>query len=156
MPAPRSRRGQILLNLQAQLAKISVANGYTIDVKNVTQDLKNWTDTPEAETPVIYIIDNSTVPKYHPGKLLDWEWSVSLFAVMKNRSQAQMEELISDIMECLYKNVTLADDSGARTISHMRIENIVTDGQFFSQHEGSQLFRIDLQLIYTSCIDAIR
>lgn len=157
MAVPRSRRAKILNNLKAQLETITVANAYATTVHTVTQNVKNWADTPEAETPVIYIIDNSTVAKYHPGKLLEWEWSVSLFTVMKNRSQEEMEELISDILECLYKNVTLADQTGTeRTASGLRVENITTDGQFFSETEGSQLFRVDLQILYTNCVTDIR
>jgi hypothetical protein len=155
MVVPRSRRAKILRNLQRQLETITTGNGYSITVNQVTMNLKNWHDTPAPETPIIYLIDNSTQPKYNPGKLLEWEWSVSLFTVMKDRSQIEMEEFISDILECLYKNVTLAFD-GERTIAHLRIDNIVTDGQFFSEVEGSQLFRIDINLLYTGCIDAIR
>lgn len=157
MAAPKSRRAKIMVNLQKQLETITAGNGYSRSVHTVTTQVKNWEDTPAAETPVIYLIDNSTEPKYNAGKLLEWDWSMSLFCVMKDCSQVEMEEFISDVMECLYKNVTLADlTTGERTISHLRIENILTDGQFFATHEGSQLFRVDLSLIYTGCIDRIR
>jgi hypothetical protein len=153
----RSRRARILTNLQKQLQTITVANGYSRSVHTVTTDVKSWQDTPEAETPVIYIIDNQTNPKHHAGKLIEWEWSVSLFCVMKNRSQIEMEEFVSDVMECVEKNRTLADlTSGAREVSNTRVDGIVTDGQFFSVNEGSQLFRVDLTIFYTACVDAIR
>jgi len=129
---PGSRRAKILTNLQRQLETITTTNGYSTAVNRVTTNLKNWHDTPAPETPVIYLIDNIAEPKYNPGKLIEWEWSVSLFVVMKDKSQIEMEDLVSDIMDCLYKNVTLAFD-GERTISQIRIEKIVTDGQFFSE-----------------------
>ncbi len=156
MAAPTSRRARILTNLIAQLQTITAAGGYSRDVTKVTMHLRNWEDTPAAETPVIYVIDNATAPKYNPGKLLEWEWSVSLFVVMKNSTQMEMEYFISDVMECLGKNTTLADTSGLKSVSQTHIANITTDGQFFSEIDGTQLFRLDLQLIYNACVDAIR
>jgi hypothetical protein len=152
MPSP-SRRGQILVALQKQLETITTANDYSISVYKVTTAVKSWQDTPVAETPVIYIIDESTRPVYHAGKLNEFEWQVGLFVVMKDRTQVEMEEHISDIMTCLFKNVTLYDaDTQTRTISHLRILNIVTDNQLFSEIEGAQLFKITLEIRYTACV----
>lgn len=152
MPTP-SRRGQILTALLKQLQTLTIANGYTFDVYKVTTAVKNWENTPEAETPVIYIVDESTKPVYHAGKLNEFEWQVALYSVMRNRTQVEMEEFISDIMQCLFKNVTLYDpDTEVRTVSHLRILNIISDNQLFSEIENSQLFKITLEIRYTACV----
>lgn len=146
-----SRRGLILANLQRQLETITTGNGYSRTAYKVTTNVHNWHETPAAETPVIYIVDESTQPKYNAGKLLEFEWQVGLFTVMRDRTQLEMEDFVSDIVECLFKNVTLAFDD-VRAISHLRVLNIVTDNQLFSEIEGSQLFKITLELRYTSCV----
>lgn len=146
-----SRRGQILANLQRQLETVTTGNGYSCTVNKVTTNVHNWHETPAAETPVVYIVDESTHPKYNAGKLLEYEWTVGLFVVMKDKSQLEMEDHISDLIECLFKNVTLAFDN-ARAVSHMRVTNIITDNQMFSEIEGSQLFKISLELRYTACV----
>lgn len=153
--APRSRRGKILLNLQKQLETITTGNGYTNNIYKVTTDTRNWSDTPEPETPVIYIVDESTGYTYHAGKTTEREWNIALYGVMKNKSQIEMEEFIADVEECLMKNVTLAFD-GVGVVSHSRITDIVTDGQFFSEIEGTQLFRVGVVLRYIACVDDIR
>jgi hypothetical protein len=153
---PRSRRAKILNNLQRQLETITVANGYSRDVYKVTTSVKAWRDTPEAETPVIYIIDDSTRYEYHPGRLTERTWTISLFGVMKSQTQSDMEELISDIEDCLQANVPLAFPDTGRVVAHHRITQIVTDNQLFSEIEGSQLFKMTIDFIYTACVDQIR
>lgn len=157
MAEPRSRRARILKNLQRQLETITIANGYSADVYKVTTNVKSWHDTPAAETPVIYILDEETGPIYHAGKLLEWEWQVALFTVMRDKTQLEMEEHVSDIMECLNKNMTLSFD-GIRPGPSVSIlvHKILTDNQLFSEIEGSQLFKIVLLIKYTACLDSIR
>jgi hypothetical protein len=157
MADPRSTRGRILKNLERQLETITVANGYSIGVVNVTTSVKNWHDTPAAETPVIYIIDEETSPKYHAGRLIEWEWDISLFVVMRDKTQLEMEEHVSDIIECVGKNRTLAfTDSNPGPSSSIIVKRIVTDNQLFSEIEGSQLFKITLVVKYTGCLDSPR
>lgn len=154
MPEPRSRRAKILVNLQRQLETITVANGYATTLHTVTTRVRNWHETPEAETPCLYIIDENTRYIYHAGKTLEHEWTIGLFGVMKNRSQVEMEELIADIEECLFKNGTLSFD-GIRPgpISHLRITNVISDSQLFSELEGSQLFKVEVSFKYVGCAD---
>lgn len=165
MEIPRSRRARILKNFKRQLETITKANGYAHSVRQVTTNVKSWRDTPEAETPILYIVDEYTRYVYSASKTLEKEWYVAIFGVMKNRSQIEMEELIADLEECLFKNVTLYfvdqdptwnDGAGSRTpgpISHLRITEITTDGQLFSEVEGSQLFKMQVVFRYTGCAD---
>lgn len=153
---PRSRRGQILVNLQKQLETISKDNGYTNNLYKVTTDVKSWADTPEAETPVIYIIDENTEYDYHAGKTTERIWTVGIYGVMKNKTQSDMEELIADVEECLVNNITLYFADTGKVASHSRIRNIVTDSQLFSEIEGAQLFKVTLDIRYIACVDQIR
>lgn len=160
---PLSRRAKILMNLQSQLQTITTANGYSRDVQTVTTNVKPWSATPEAETPVIYIIDEKTEYRYHAGKLTDRSWIVGLFLVMKNKTQLDLEEMIADIETCLFKNsrlafpatITLNNPSGA-VASHMRVLEIITDNQLFSEIEGAQLAKLSIEIIYTACVDSVR
>lgn len=152
--ASTSRRGRILENLMAQLSTITKVNGYSEDTVEVSMNVRNWHERPAAECPVIFVVDESTTPIYHPTKTLEMEWQVALFAYMRDRTQIQMEEYISDIIQCLFRNVTLADTpGGTKSISHLRILNITSDNQMFSEIEGSQLFKITLNLKYMTCVD---
>lgn len=153
---PRSRRGKILVNLQRQLETITQDNGYSQNVVKVTTNVKNWSDTPEAETPIIYMVDEETDYQYRAGTTTERTWTVSLYGVMKNKEQTDLEEFIADVEECLTKNVTLTFDELRPVVSHIRIRNIVTDSQLFSEIEGSQLFKVTLQIHYIACITDIR
>ena len=153
---PKSRRGKILINLQKQLETITVDNGYANTVCQVTTNVKNWEDTPAANTPVLYIVDEATSYTYHAGKTTERSWTVSLFGVMRNKEQAEMEEFIADIEDCIMKNVTLNFPDTGGVVSHVRIREIVTDAQFFSEIEGSQLFKVTLEINYIACIGDIR
>jgi hypothetical protein len=155
--AYRSRRANILANLQRQLETITTDNGYTSSVQKVTTSVKNWNDTAEAECPVLYLVDENTQYTYHAGKKTERTWTVSIYGVMKNKSQMEMEELIADIEEALMKNQTLTfEDYNPGPLAYIRIQNIVTDNQLFSEIEGSQLFKITLLLSYTACVDQVR
>ncbi len=154
MADPRSRRARILLNLQRQLETITTANSYATNVYKVTLDVRNWHETPEAETPTIYIVDENTTHIYHAGRTLEKEWSVALFGVMRGKTQYQMEELIADIEECLFKNITLSFDGvQPGPVSHMRITDVTTDNQLFSQIENTQLFKITLNIKFVGCVE---
>lgn len=153
MSEPRSRRGRILKNLQRQLETISKDAGYTTNVTKVTMNVRNWAETPEAETPIIYIIDANTRYIYGAGRNVEHEWTIDLFGVMKNRSQLDMEELIADIEECLFNNGTLSFDGTPGPISQLRIQDIITDAQLFSEIEGSQLFKMTVIFKYVGCVD---
>lgn len=146
---PNSKRAQILNNLQRQLLTILAVNGYSRDVQDVSFNVKTWTQVPEANTPVLYIIDEDEKRTYHPGKLIEVEWNVALYGVMKNQTQLDMEEFISDIETCLFSNLTLRFSDTGPVINHFRINSIMTDNQFFSEIDGSQLFKITLCLITT-------
>lgn len=153
----RSRRGNILRALQRQLESITTGNGYTHTLKTVTTAVKSWSSLTEPECPIVFIIDDETNYKYNPGTLGERSWTIQLMGVMKNETQIDMEELIADIEECLVSNERLrfADDAG-QVCNHIRIKNIVTDNQLFSEIEGSQLFKVTLEVNYTVRITSIR
>lgn len=154
MADPRSRRARIMLNLQRQLQTILKTNGYATDVCTVSFNVKNWHQISEAETPVIYLVDEQTIHEYHPTKTLGKIWTYGLFGYMRGKTQIEMEELIADIEECLFKNITLSFDGIVPgPVSHMRIRNVTTDNQMFSEIEGSQLFKITLDILFMGCVD---
>jgi hypothetical protein len=148
-----SRRGRIIQALVKQLQTITTDAGYGTTVNEVSLNVTNWAAKPEAETPVLYIIDNRSQYKYNSSKLLEVSMFVSIFGFMRNRTQLEMEVLIADIEKCLDNNRTLSFDGERQLINHHRFTDIITDGQFFSVSEGSQLFRMDVEILYTRCID---
>lgn len=149
---PNSRRAKILNNLQRQLETITISNGYSRDVYKVTTAVKTWQDTPEAETPVLYIVDDTTDYRYHAGRLTERSWIVGIVGVLKNTTQLDMEELISDIEICLIANERLAFVDTGAVCGQIRIRNIVTDNQLFSEIERTQIFRMTIEIVYTQCV----
>lgn len=147
----RSRRGRILKNLIRQLQTISVANGYATDIVNVTTEIRNWDQTEEAQTPVLYIIDMGSTPQYNASRLTEWTWRLNLTGLLKNASQQAMENMCADIMDCLFANGTLSFDGEIPGPSaQVRISNVVTDGQFMRELDGSQLFTISINVLFTA------
>src|SRR5216684_2725311 len=99
-----SRRARILNNLQRQLLTIKASSGYSRDIFDATTKVQTWAQVPEANTPIVFIIDENTQYAYHPGRIIEVTWSVALYGVMKNQTQLHMEEFISDLDTCLTKN----------------------------------------------------
>lgn len=153
---PASKRGKIFQNLQRQLQTITTDNGYAQTVVEVSFNVKGWLDKVASETPVLYLVDTVTHYTYHAGRLTEREWTIAIVGHMRDRLQSDMEELIADIETCLFKNVTLNFPDTGPTCSHMRVTNIVTDNQLFSEVEGSQLFRVEVMVRYTSPVDNVR
>lgn len=152
---PMSRRGRILKNLIRQLQTIRKDNGYATNVHNVTTEIRNWNDTPAAETPVIYVVDMDSNPQYHASRLTEWDWRIHLSGYMRDYSQIEMEELVSDIQDCLFKNGTLSfDGETPGPCAQIRIGTVATDGQLFREIDGSQLFTVQIVVKYTA--DAFR
>lgn len=155
MPAspPNSRRARILNNLVRQLQTIKTTDplNYSRNIYDATTSVKTWAQTPESSTPMIYVIDEDTQIQYHAGTTLEMTWNISLYGVMKGTTQLDMEEFISDIMVCLSANARLSFEDTGPQISHIRIRNIITDSQLFSEIENSQLFKMTVSLIYSPC-----
>ena len=149
----QSRRARIIEALVKQLKTISIANGYYTNVNEVSLDVKNWQDKPEAETPVLYVIDERTAPQYHAGRTLEVSWFFGIYGYMRNKSQYEMEEFIADIEKCLDNNRQLSFNGERGLVNHHRVIDITTDNQMFSEIEGSQLFKIGLEILYTRCVE---
>lgn len=151
MPA-NSRRGKILENLIRQLQTITTANGYVNNVHTVTTAVTDWRNKPKAETPIIFVVDESTRYDYSPGRLTERTWTLGLYVIMRNSTQSQLEEFITDIELSLNANQRLAFDDTGAVCAHHRIRNIVTDNQLFSLIDGTQMANITIELIYTQCV----
>lgn len=151
MPVPNSQRAKILNNLQRQLRTITTTNGYSRNIYDASLTVKTWTQVPEANTPTVFIVDEDAQYTYHPGKLIEVQWNIALYGVMKNKTQLEMEEFISDMDVCLTQNASLSFSDTGKVVSHIRIRNVITDDQLFAEIDGSQLFKMTISLIYTKC-----
>ena len=137
----RSRRMRILLVLKKILETITKANGYTIDVDEVSFDVKSWRDRTSGNTPVIYIVDNNQVAKRFAGKTRQYTWNLLLFGVVKEEDIEVFEEFLADIEECVELNGWLG---GIATKSE--VNDIKTDNQLFSETERTHLFEMQIQV----------
>lgn len=152
MPTPpNSRRAQILNNLVRQLQTITISNGYSHDVVEVTTSVTDWRSRPEVQCPVLYAVDSSTEYKYHSGKLTERNWMIDIYGVM-HEDQLRMEECLTDVEQCLMANQRLAFVDTGAVASYVRIRNITTDNQLFSEINNLQLFKISIEVSYTQCV----
>lgn len=136
-------------NLVRQLNTIKIAGGYSRDIVEATTNVKTWTQIPEANTPVIMVVDENSPHTYHAGTYVEITWNIALYGVMKNQSQLDMEEFITDIETCLAANAPLAFTDTGAVVSYIRVRDIITDNQLFAEIEGSQLFKVMIALTYT-------
>lgn len=143
----RSRRAKILKALEQILSLVKKANGYTHTLQNVTFDVRAWDDVVEAETPIVFIIDDKTNSiKRHAGRSREYVWCIKLFGIVKEKSMIDFEEIIADIEDCIENNYTLAG-----TVSKCEVDQVVTDNQMFSEKDGTHLFEIQLSAEYIRC-----
>lgn len=148
---PNTTRGKILNNLQRHLRSITTANDYSRSVVTVTDVVKTWEQWSTAETPVILVVDDKIQINYRAGKHTERELFVDLYVIMKESTQADLEEFISDIEICLAGNNTLYFEDTGNVSSYIRIREIITDAQFFSALNESCLARVKISIVYSQC-----
>lgn len=151
MSIPNSRRGKILNNLVRQLQTITTGNGYHRTVVEVTTTVTDWRSRPEVTTPVLFVCDSTTNYKYHAGKLTERIWTIDIYGVM-HVDQLEMESTVADIEQCLMANQRLAFTDTGAVASYVRIMNIVSDGQLFSEISNLQLFKVTVDVNYVQCV----
>jgi len=143
----KSRRAKILTALHGILELVKKSNGYNHTLQNVSFDVRGWDTVVEAETPIVFIVDDKTSSiKRHAGRQREYIWQIRLFGIVKERTLVEFEEIITDIEECIENNYTLAG-----TVSKVEINQVVTDNQLFSEKDGTHLFEIEIAAEYIRC-----
>jgi hypothetical protein len=142
--AHQSKRIRVLEALRLILATITKDNGYLTDVMEVSYDVKSWRDKSVGQTPVIYLVDDTTFLVTHAGCIREYQWMVRLFGVIRERTIIEFEQFMADVEEAIYDNNTLFGQANL-----MRVENISTDNQLFSEIDGTHLFEMETKILYT-------
>ncbi len=137
-----------MVALQSMLQLVKKANGYNHTVQNVSFDVRGWDDVIEAETPIIFIVDDRTENiKRYAGRGREYVWNIRLFGIVKERTFIEFEEIITDIEKCIEDNQQLVG-----LISKMEVDQVVTDNQLFSEKDGTHLFEIEVKVEYIRCL----
>ena len=141
-----SQRARILEAIRLILSTITTGRGYSKTVCEVGYDVKGWQTKSEDQTPVIYIIDDTTDITRHAGCVREYRWRVRLYGVFKggNNSIIDVEKFITDIEQCIYDNNSLAAE-----VNKVEVDSIATDNQLFSVQQDTHLFEIVLLVEYT-------
>lgn len=90
--------------LATQLATITVSAGYRQTVRTILTDFSKLNlNVAESDLPLIEIVDDMTTYQHMASASFWAEMNVILFVVApKAWTDGQMEDLISDIMKCLF------------------------------------------------------
>lgn len=140
----RSKRMRLLRSMQLLLQTITKSRGYNTDIVEVSFDVKSWRDKSGPQTPVAYIIDDTTILRKHAGCIREYEWTLRIFGVVREKTIQEFEEFISDIEEAIYDNNTLFGEANL-----MWIPEITTDNQLFSGLDGTHLFEAATSVAFT-------
>ena len=140
----RSKRMRILKALELILATIDKNRGYASNIIEVSFDVALWRDKSNGETPIIFIVDDTTNITRHAGCVREYAWRVRLFGVVRDADIIDFEEHIADVETCLYDNNTLAGQ-----VAKVEVDEIITDNQLFSELEGTHLYEMILSIEYT-------
>lgn len=142
-----SRRAKIMVAIREYLKLITRDNGYSHSLQNVTFDVRSWDTVVEAETPIVFVVDDKTIDIVrHAGKMREYTWMIKLFGIVKNKTLIEFEEVISDIEDCIENNFNLGG-----IVTKIEIDQVVTDNQMFSEKEDTHLFDIELSVEYIRC-----
>jgi len=139
-----SKRARIMEAMRKLLETITVEKGYTVDVKEVSYNVKSWRDKTTAQCPVIYIVDNTTQITRHAGCVREYKWTLALFGVCREMDIVDFEKFLSDLETCLNDNNNLFGE-----INKMEVDEITTDNQLFSGLDGTHLFEFSVGVEYT-------
>lgn len=144
----KSKRHRIMYAMQKLLKTVDQAHGYNQNIYDCTFDVKGWRDKAAHESPTVYVIDDTTILKTHAGCVREYEWTLRLFGVVREKSIQEFEEFMSDVEEAIYTNNTLFGECNL-----MRIPEITTDNQLFSGLDGTHLFEVVCTVLYTRRYD---
>ncbi len=139
-----SKRARLLLAMKRLLETIKSSRGYNTDVTEVSFDIRGWQAKSTPETPIIYIIDDTTDIKRHAGSIREHKWIIRLFGVVREMDFIAFEKFISDVEEALKDNNTLFGQCNM-----MEVIEISTDNQFFSELTGNHLYEIVVEVLFT-------
>lgn len=143
-----SRRARIMESLRLILDTLKISNGYTQDVCEVSYNVKGWKDKAEAETPVIYIIDDTTHIVRHAGCIREYVWTIRLYGLFRQGGIIDLEQWLSNVEQCILDNTSMAGQ-----VNKTEVVQIVTDNQLFSVQNETHLFEMVLNMEYTRKYD---
>ena len=127
----KSKRGRIMEGLRLIFEKsITKANGYTVNLDEATFNVRGWRDRNSYNTPVIYIVDDNQVRSRNAGCGRTYDWTLQVYTHYYGEDLIAFEEFIADVEECIDDNNSIAGQ-----INKMEVENIISDGQFFSSED---------------------
>ncbi|MDZ4810753.1 MAG: hypothetical protein SGI96_21160 [Bacteroidota bacterium] len=143
-----SKRMRILEAMRLLLREVKVENGYKTEIMEVSYDVKMWRDKSIGQTPVVYIIDDTSNLVTHAGHIREYVWNIRLFGVIREKTIVEFEEFISDMETAIYDNNTLFGQCNL-----VRVREISTDNQLFSELDGTHLFEMNAEVLYTRKFD---
>jgi len=139
-----SRRARIMESLRLLLNTLTLDKGYSQDICEVSYDVKGWKDKSEDQTPVIYIIDDTTQITRHSGCIREYIWTIRLYGLFRQGGIVDLEKWLTDIEQCIVDNTTMAGQ-----VNKTEVVQIITDNQLFSVQNETHLFEVILNMEYT-------
>ena len=139
-----SKRARIMEALRLILTTIHTKRGYSQTVCEVTYDVKGWDSKSEEQTPVLYIIDDTTSIVRHAGCIREYTQNIRVYGVYRQGDILKFEEFIADVEQCIYDNNTLLSE-----VNKTEINQITTDNQLFSVQNDTHLFEMVVSVEYT-------
>ena len=140
----QSKRAQIMESLRLTLETIKKKRGYDNDLCEASYDVKGWDAKSEDQTPLLYLIDDTTSVVRHAGCIREYTWNIRLYGVYRQGDMLAFEEFISDVEQCIYDNNTLNS-----LVNKCEVISITTDNQLFSAQTDTHLCEIVCAIEYT-------
>lgn len=144
----KSKRFRLMEAMRLLMESVTITNGYNTNVIEVSFDVKSWRDKSAPQTPVVYIIDDFTKITKHAGCVREYEWTIRLFGVCREKSMQEFEEFIADLEEAIMTNNSLFGE-----VNLMWVPEITTDNQMFSEFDGTRLYEMTVVLAFTRRFD---
>jgi hypothetical protein len=140
-----SKRISIVKALAEKLKTIDGSSPYTVNLyNNVYPKLKFWDEV--TDFPAVYMSAGSEVRDYLPSHFAWGYLNVSLKVYCKGtESQEQLEDLLTDIENCIDTNRVLSYDSTGGETTEILITSITTDEGLLAPYAIGE---INLQVRY--------
>jgi hypothetical protein len=146
------KRSAILKAIIARLKTITIANGYSKDIKDVTLDIEPVHEKMDYELPIIYLLPDNERGDAGVGGLVTRTWTIDFLIAARNVDYDQMLDLCDDVEGCLLGFKTNGDHTLGCTISLPRVIDLAIQGQMESDKDNIYQALITIEFEYRNTV----
>ena len=136
-----SKRLRCWFGLIELLKTITISNSYSLDVREVDSDQKDWDQVPEHNCPRLEVFLNEQTVIRHAGCVREYTYEFVIYGLTRGLDLEAFEVFVADVEQCINDNNSLFGQA-----NKMEVPTILTDQQFFPRIDKARMFMMTVQV----------